>query len=348
MSVLGRFAKLDSALQRGLDNSFALVFGGRVVPAEIDELLKQEAEDNIVRTYDDVIEAPNVYSVGVSGKDFRNLSEQSPELPDSFADQMARYCRNQGWTLAGPVVVTIGGDSGMRTGQLKVSSTSSPQPAGRSGFDDSELVASESSTGDEEDPGAAGTDWSADSDVPVSSDRNSGAVASGAAGLGAGAGAVAASAAGAPGTADPSAGADAGQSHEESENMSDSGNQEARSNAATEHMAAQSPDGAVTPDTGSGPTVSLLLQDGSSRTYLVHEGSNIIGRSNDVDFRLPDTGVSRQHAEVTWDGRDAVLVDLQSTNGTTVNDTPVENWLLADGDVITLGHSHIEVRITGR
>ena len=92
-------------------------------------------------------------------------------------------------------------------------------------------------------------------------------------------------------------------------------------------------------------TVSLLLQDGSSRTYMVQEGSNVLGRSNDADFRLPDTGVSRQHAEVTWDGRDAILVDLRSTNGTTVNDTPVENWLLADGDVITIGHSHIEVRI---
>ena len=94
-------------------------------------------------------------------------------------------------------------------------------------------------------------------------------------------------------------------------------------------------------------TVSLLLQDGSSRTYLVHEGSNILGRSNDSDFRLPDTGVSRQHAEITWDGQVAVLVDLQSTNGTTVNDEPVENWMLADGDVITLGHSSIEVRIIG-
>ena len=93
------------------------------------------------------------------------------------------------------------------------------------------------------------------------------------------------------------------------------------------------------------PVVTLLLQDGSSRTFMVNEGSNIIGRSNDADFRLPDTGVSRQHAEITWDGQDAVLVDLESTNGTTVNDTPVENWLLADGDVITVGHSHIEVRI---
>ena len=95
------------------------------------------------------------------------------------------------------------------------------------------------------------------------------------------------------------------------------------------------------------PLVTLLLQDGSSRTYLVQEGTNIIGRGTDVDFRLPDMGVSRRHAEVMWDGRDAVLVDLHSTNGTTVNDTDIENWLLADGDVIKVGHSYIEVRITG-
>ena len=99
--------------------------------------------------------------------------------------------------------------------------------------------------------------------------------------------------------------------------------------------------------TPQGPAVTLMLQDGSSRVYHVREGSNILGRSNDADLRLPDTGVSRQHAEITWNSQDAVLVDLQSTNGTTVNDTPIENWLLADGDVITLGHSHIEVRITG-
>ena len=92
-------------------------------------------------------------------------------------------------------------------------------------------------------------------------------------------------------------------------------------------------------------TVTLLLQDGSNRTFEVKPGSNIIGRGTISDFRLPDTGVSRQHAEITWDGRDAVLVDLHSTNGTMVNDSPIENGLLADGDVISMGQSVMEVRI---
>lgn len=333
MSMLGRFAKLDSALQRGLDNSFALVFGGRVVPPEIEELLKQEAEDNIFHREDDLIEAPNVYSVSVSEKDFLNLSEQSPELPVSFADQMSRYCRNHGWVLVGPVVVTISPDTGMRTGQLKASSTSSPQPAEQSGFDETELDRRPSSADSPQEqegpvlPDHGAPEGPAAASVPHVAGGSAFPVA--------------------PGSVYPSVNTGEGQSPEESENMSFSGHQEARSNANTEHMEAQAAGDAQQAATGSGPKVSLLLQDGSSRTYLVHEGSNIIGRSNDVDFRLPDTGVSRQHAEVTWDGRDAVLVDLQSTNGTTVNDTPVENWLLADGDVITMGHSHIEVRITG-
>ena len=41
----------------------------------------------------------------------------------------------------------------------------------------------------------------------------------------------------------------------------------------------------------------------------------------------------------------SVLVDLHSTNGTMVNDSPIDNWLLADGDVISMGHSVMEVRI---
>ena len=89
----------------------------------------------------------------------------------------------------------------------------------------------------------------------------------------------------------------------------------------------------------------MQLDDGSGRTYHLHEGSNVIGRGQDAQFRLPDTGVSRRHLEIRWDGRVALLSDLNSTNGTTVNNAPVQEWQLADGDVIRLGHSEIIVRV---
>lgn len=298
MSIMGRFAKLDSALQRGLDNGFAFVFGGRVVPAEIEELLKQEAEDNLSVTEDKRLVAPNVYVVGVSSRDLENLSGANSDLPASFADQMSRYCRNQGWLLAGAVIVRIAEESGLRTGQLRASSYEDPSPTDDSGFDAISHDPGPQETGD--DAPAVPPPTPTPAPVPAPPPR-------------------------APHISPPP-----DSPTEVVTPVPDS--QEKTMNAQPADVERQ-------------PIVSLLLQDGSSRTYMVHEGSNILGRSNDADLRLPDTGVSRQHAEITWDGRDAVLVDLQSTNGTTVNDTPVENWLLADGDVITMGHSHIEVRI---
>ncbi len=90
--------------------------------------------------------------------------------------------------------------------------------------------------------------------------------------------------------------------------------------------------------------ITLLLEDGSNRTFQLREGSNIIGRGQDAQFRLPDTGVSRRHVEIRWDGATAMLTDLNSTNGTTVNDLQVSSWELADGDRIRVGHSDITVR----
>ena len=90
--------------------------------------------------------------------------------------------------------------------------------------------------------------------------------------------------------------------------------------------------------------ITLVLEDGSSRTYALRPGSNVVGRGQDAQFRLPDTGVSRRHVEIRWDGQNAMLQDLNSTNGTTVNGMPVSSWNLADNDRIRLGHSDITVR----
>lgn len=99
------------------------------------------------------------------------------------------------------------------------------------------------------------------------------------------------------------------------------------------------------PQSGYAPSsITLLLEDGSNRTFQLRNGSNVIGRGQDAQFRLPDTGVSRRHVEIRWDGSSALLNDLNSTNGTTVNDVQVSSWELADGDRIRVGHSDITVR----
>jgi hypothetical protein len=91
-------------------------------------------------------------------------------------------------------------------------------------------------------------------------------------------------------------------------------------------------------------TASISMDDGSGRSYQFSEGTHVIGRGQDSAFRLPDTGVSRRHFEISWDGHQATLTDLGSTNGTTVNGNPVQSWQLNDGDVIRVGHSSLVFR----
>ena len=87
-----------------------------------------------------------------------------------------------------------------------------------------------------------------------------------------------------------------------------------------------------------------LLVDGSDRRVALQPGSNIVGRGQEADLRLADTGVSRRHVEIRFDGQTATLHDLDSTNGTIVNGHQVQSWQLADGDVIRVGHSVLVYR----
>jgi hypothetical protein len=88
----------------------------------------------------------------------------------------------------------------------------------------------------------------------------------------------------------------------------------------------------------------VLTVDGSELWHELQAGSNVIGRGQDADLRLPDTGVSRRHIDIRFDGAAAVLHDLGSTNGTTVNGHRAQSWQLQHGDVIRLGHTVLVYR----
>ena len=72
-----------------------------------------------------------------------------------------------------------------------------------------------------------------------------------------------------------------------------------------------------------------------------------IGRLSSCDLTLADAQVSRQHAAIVREGDDFVLVDLESGNGTFLVDRPgkVARHILADGDLIRLGHNVLKVSI---
>lgn len=62
-----------------------------------------------------------------------------------------------------------------------------------------------------------------------------------------------------------------------------------------------------------------------------------IGRGLDNDLVLEDARVSRHHARIEELNKRLLLLDLQSTNGTSVNGQTISRCLLSNGDVISLG-----------
>jgi len=67
-----------------------------------------------------------------------------------------------------------------------------------------------------------------------------------------------------------------------------------------------------------------------------------IGKKEDNDFVLSDNAISRYHLEVSLAGDGFMLSDLDSTNGTVLNNSRIKQVYLSPGDVIHIGNTKIE------
>ncbi len=72
--------------------------------------------------------------------------------------------------------------------------------------------------------------------------------------------------------------------------------------------------------------------------YTVGDQPIVIGRANDCDIRINDHSVSRRHARIQPGADGYYAVDLQSTNGTYINDIPASMYKLKDGDYLRVGN----------
>jgi len=66
-----------------------------------------------------------------------------------------------------------------------------------------------------------------------------------------------------------------------------------------------------------------------------------IGRDASATVRIEDDRASRLHAAIEPRPEGLVVLDLDSSNGLFVNDQLVSEHLLREGDVLTIGHTHI-------
>ncbi len=361
--AVGLVQRFERRLEGIIGNGFARVFGGNVVPQEVAQSLQREAEVGIRELAGGRLLACNHYVVQLSPPDYDRLTGDEERVTDLLADCVQEHLTEQGWDTYGDVVVSLERSETLHTGQFRISSTVDPdvtrrpaqprtagdrpmsQPPGQ--YPQGDPYNQQGQYGYDQgygqQPGYDQQGYGQQPGYDQYGQQPGGAYPQ--------SGGFPNQGYGQPGF-DQGYGQQPGYDQGYAQPGYDQGYGQ---QPGYDQGYGQQPGGAYpqsapggypAADPGQRPqlTATLHLDDGSNRTYTLKHGSNIIGRGQEGQFRLPDTGVSRKHIEITWDGQNAMLADLGSTNGTTVNGTPVQTWQLADGDVIRVGHSSLIFR----
>jgi hypothetical protein len=95
----------------------------------------------------------------------------------------------------------------------------------------------------------------------------------------------------------------------------------------------------------------LIVLDAGSSDLTAGEAIDVadgttLGRAERADVVLADAAVSAEHVRLGRDGRNWVVLDLASTNGTLVNNQPIHGQTrLNQGDVLALGSVRLQVAL---
>lgn len=91
-------------------------------------------------------------------------------------------------------------------------------------------------------------------------------------------------------------------------------------------------------------TLLIRLHEKPSHELEIASDCFTIGRKSDNDLVIEDPAVSAHHARITKIYAVYFIEDLKSTNGTSVNNKPVDRHQLHDTDVITIGRHRLIFR----
>lgn len=350
MGVLQRF---ERRLEGLVGTAFARLFKGQVEPVEVAKSLQREAEARRAIVGQDRVLVPNRYVVELGPTDHDRLAPWETQLTNTLAEMVQEHVDDEGWSTFGDIEVTLARNEELGTGMFNVSSSVDPNAGPRRRPYNSLSMPAVAAGGPAPAAGAGGV-------VPgfaAGGGYGGGYGDRGYDGGGYGAGRE-------QGYGQPD---DHGYGQQPGYGQPDQGygppdqgyGQPGYGQGGyadpyeQQHAGANGFAGGANGYQQTVPPPAyqqqqrvrhLLTVDGSQQWMELHPGSNVIGRGQDADLRLPDTGVSRRHIDIRFDGGGAVLHDLGSTNGTTVNGHRAQSWQLQHGDVVRLGHTVLVYR----
>ncbi|MDY0059793.1 MAG: FHA domain-containing protein [Myxococcota bacterium] len=80
--------------------------------------------------------------------------------------------------------------------------------------------------------------------------------------------------------------------------------------------------------------------------WRLHTGKNVLGTAADCDIVVTDPYLSAKHATIRHDANEGsfTLIDLDSTNGTYLNDKRITKDELIDNDTVRLGRTELKFK----
>ena len=91
----------------------------------------------------------------------------------------------------------------------------------------------------------------------------------------------------------------------------------------------------------------ILNQGMTGRAHELNVDRTTIGRVEDNTFQIADPSVSSHHCEVQLRGSEVLIRDLNSTNGSFINDTKITESLLKPGQTLRLGQVELKLEVEG-
>src|SRR5262245_28163018 len=125
-SQKGLVQRIERKLEVSVGNAFARVFGGSIVPEEVEALLRREAADGVQSLQGNRLLAPNEYIITLGVHDFEKLGADPDLTSSAFARYLADHIHEQGWQPYGDVVVRFEQSSNLHTGQLRARGAVNP------------------------------------------------------------------------------------------------------------------------------------------------------------------------------------------------------------------------------
>ena len=87
----------------------------------------------------------------------------------------------------------------------------------------------------------------------------------------------------------------------------------------------------------------ILNQGMTGRTFELNVERTSVGRVEDNTFQIADGSVSSHHAEILLRGGDIIVRDLNSTNGTFINNEKISEMLLKPGQTLRFGQVELKI-----